>query len=325
MNIHFVLRTFGLTLLATLSLPALPQESAGPSTAEAQEVPFVFGWKPGLKIRVHYKSAQETPGKSRQSAVSYTMAVDAAGERLAIRFQDPKLAGALPAANAGAQAFQEQFATAIFPEILVTKSGQYAGLFDPVEQSSRVRLLLDKLVAEKVTGPARIGINNALDMFSSPAFLQSKAGDMWNPIVGTWIGARLEVGEDYAFEQTAPFPLLPGAQIKMKGTFSVVETHTCLRGGIERLCAGVQMITESDPQNVARVVEELIARANTTGKPAPKVDTLSVKTELTLVTEPDGLFPHEYVATREMHLSLTTNGKTEKADRIDLQEAKYTY
>ncbi len=321
MSSRFAPRSVGLVCLVLVMAPAWAAEE----TASSKAVPFVFGWKPGLKIGVEHKSSREMPGKSQRGTLRYTLSVDAAGENLAVRFKNPKIGGPTLAPNAGAQAFQEQLSVAALPELLVKTSGDYVGLVDPDGQSTRVLTLLQKIVAEKVPGPAQIGVNNSLVMFASPQYLESKAGDLWNPIVGFWLESKPEVGETYEFELMSPVPIIPGALVKQKGQFSVVETHTCLRAGIERTCAGIQMHVETDPEDVARLLKQVLERMNTTGRTLPKFDALSVKWELTLVTEPDGMFPHEYSSSREMHASMTTAGKTEKVHRIDLDEARYTY
>jgi len=314
MNIRSVLCTLGLAVAATSVAPAV-----------AQDVPFVFGWKPGLKVRVDHQFSSEDRGKSKRSSVKYILSVDEAGENLAVKFLNPTIGGARLAPNAGVQAFQEQIGAVAFPELRVRKSGEYLGLFEPGAQTIRVLTLLQKVVAEKVPGPAQIGVNNSLLMFASPQFLAAKAEDLWNPIVGFWSDVTLAVGQTHEFETDVPVPLVPGVTVRQRGHITLVETHTCLRGGVERMCAGIQMHAETDPDDAVRAIKEAMDRTNSTRSPRPLIDRLTAVSEMVLVTEPDGLFPHEYSLRREMQVSMTVNGKADESRRIDTHEVRYTY
>lgn len=314
MNILSVLRTLGLAAVAASMAPV-----------SAEEVHFKFGWAPGFKVRVDHQFSTEDRGKSKHSAVKYLLTVEEAGENLAVKFVNPTLGGPKLAPSAGVQAFQEHISAVAFPELRVNKSGEYLGLADPGAQTTRVLTLLQKVVAEKVPGPAQIGVNNSLLMFASPQFLDRKAEDLWNPIVGFWGDATVAVGERHEFETDVPVPSLPELTVRQKGYITLVETHTCLRGGVERTCAGIQMHAETDPEDAARVIKDMMERANTTRSPVPKIERLSSVSEMVLVTEPDGLFPHEYSLRREMQFSMTVNGKTADSRRVDTYEVRYSY
>ena len=308
------IRMLGLAVVAAALAPV-----------HAQEVDFSFGWKPGFKVRVDHKALSEERGKSKQSAVKYVLSLDEAGENFAVKFVNPTIGGPKLAPNAGVQAFQEQISAAAFPELRVTKAGEYLGLADPAAQATRVLTLLQKIAAERVPGPGRIGVNNALVMFASPDYLAMKAEELWNPIVGFWSEAHLSVGERREFESHVPIPTLPGVVVKQKGYITLVETHTCLRNGAERTCAGIQLHSETDSDDAARVLNEVMERASRSRTALPKIDRFTSISELVVVTEPDGLFPHEYSLRREVQLTMTTNGKPDEGRRVETHEVRYTY
>lgn len=136
---------------------------------------------------------------------------------------------------------------------------------------------------------------------------------------------QLAVGERHEFESEVPVPALPGVVVRQKGHLTLVETHTCLRGGVERTCAGVQLHAESDPDDAARAINEVMQRMSSSRKSLPKIDRFTSVLELVLVTEPDGLFPHEYSLRREMQLTMTVNGKPDESRRVDTHEVRYSY
>jgi hypothetical protein len=314
MNIRSVLRTLGAVALVTSIAPV-----------SAQEVTFTFGWKPGLQVQVDHRVLTDEGGNPKESAVRYTLSVDEVGENLAVKFLNPRIGGPKLAPNAGLQAFQEQISVAAFPELRINRSGEYLGLFDPAAQTTRVLTLLQKIVKEKVPGPGQIGVNNAILGYASPAFLASKAADLWTPIVGFWSGGSLAVGQTHEFEADVPVPLMPGMVVRQKGQITLVETHSCLRSGAERTCAGIQLRAETDPDDAARVIQQMMERLNNSRRSLTKVDRFASKSELVLVTEPDGMFPHEYSLRREMRLTMTINGRTEESPRVDTHEVRYSY
>jgi hypothetical protein len=212
------------------------------------------------------------------------------------------------------------------PDLLIDQQGSMTGIENVERVQHAIRSLLEKAVsaeAQKAAGPA-FGL--MVQMATVPALLEAKAADAWNPIVGAWAGAELEVGATYTQEGKMPMPLLPGTEIKMTSEFTVIRTEPCDRQGKTRRCAVVQLRQVPEPKDLQRVVGELLNKLIPPAKRPPGARlTMNIETRTRLVTEPDGLFPHGYWMEKVTEMTVSGARAGDGMKQVQTQKVTYKY
>ncbi len=339
------MKTTAAALLMVVSVAAVPPRagedpgppgdpaSAGPAAEEEQqpaatEVALRFAWPAGLKATVtttkaRTRRAEETT--TRISTIQYSMLVEADGENLRIRISDAAagIEGDLAALPPQARAQLVAQAADLTPDYRVTKGGEFAGLHD----LPTVRKKLETLLRGMLPGDADEGmVAQILSVVTSEAFLNAKAAEQWNALVGTWAGADFELGADYTLSSQEPLPVMPGEQILMHYVFSANRLLPCRRGGTERTCAELEMTSTADPEDAARVTQAMISKlALDSSLPGAAFTTLEIENVLLVVTEPNGLVPHSLTLTRTIRGTVRAEGKEQAIEQVDRTDTHYAY
>lgn len=313
-----------LTLLLALSL-ALPP--AGALAQKADSVALKFAWPPGLTIAVTSTKSRTriTEKRTTRSATSrYTLTTEAEGGNLRIHVADPSFETSgdtqLPPA---AQAQMLAQVAELMPDYVVSPAGAFIGIHDLPAYQGRLQAFLAKVLPANVD-PGMLARMQKL--LTSEAFLNAKAAEQWNAVVGTWVGADFEIGARYAHSNNEPVALFPGQQVKMNYTFSAKRLLKCTRGGVERTCAELEMRSSADPEDTKRMIEAFIQSFAGRALPqAPVFRALEIESVLLVVTEPDGLIPHSHSLTRTIRTTVSVGDKEQRGEQVELTQASYAY
>jgi hypothetical protein len=303
-------------------LATLPASGKDPET-----VGLAFGWTPGLRASVTYVKTRTTVAderSSRSGTSKYTLLADVDGDNLRIRFENPtfELGGAqkLPAS---VQAQLVGQVANLMPDYLVTQKGEFVGLHDLPDFQRRLRALMVDILP-KDADPKLIG--QVQSFVTSEAFVTSTAAEQWNAVVGAWLGAELEVGEQYTYSEKQPVPVFPGQQVLMHYTFSATRLSPCRRGGTKRTCAELEMRSTADAEDTKAIIQSVVS--SLAGKQLPQTPvfkTLEVENVVQLVTEPDGLVPHACTVTRTVKGTISVDGRDQHVEQVDETTVTYTY
>jgi len=294
---------------------------------EPQRVALGFGWEPGIEFhveatRTRIRAADEKIVTS-STASRYTIRVGAEGENLRIQFTDPTFEvkpGALSAAPSEQAEIMAKLAD-LMPDFVVTREGEFAGIHDLPGYQARLR----KLLAEIMPPDLDIAVVAQMQsLLTSEAFLNSRASEEWNAIVGAWTGADFEIGVPAVYSRAEPVAIFPESEIRMNYAFSAEREHTCERGGVERGCVDLVMRSEADSEDTQRLIESFL-RKITPEKPAaaPMFQTLAIENLLVLTTEPAGMIPHSYKLTKTIRGTVATPDGDHQIEQIDKTEVHY--
>ena len=227
-------------------------QAGGPTTGGSPtHVALDFHWEPGLEAAVVSTRSRTRKGTNESHSTMtsrYRLRVDADGDQLRIGFEDLTLEAAEnQPATPEAMQFVGQMAD-LAPDYRVKKTGEFVGLHDFASYQEALNAMLSGMVAdgaEEALGPL-------LEMLTSEAFVNTRASEQWNAIVGAWVGAELEIGEAYEAQIREPIPVIPGEHVLMNYTFEVTGWVTCERGGRTRQCAVLEMRSTADPDDMKR-------------------------------------------------------------------------
>ncbi|MGH8265038.1 MAG: hypothetical protein ACRETU_14145 [Steroidobacterales bacterium] len=263
-----------------------------------------------------------------EATLRYTFKIMDSSPDLRVQFVGPVVEGLALGLD---DRHKMELATAgLAPDFLVKRTGEFAGLSNLEDMQTRMRAFITTTLAKDASGKDKMTpdqLERVMQMATKRELLESKVAEEWNPIVANWIDSELEVGRAYPFETKVPFPLKPSTQILMKGTITVLDQHSCKRAGIDRVCATVESRQIPDVADVARAIADLMEMAVPADKRPPGgIDSMDVSTTVRIVTEPDGLYPHEYHVTKTMEVTATEkDGAKAHTKRREERHSTYTY
>ncbi len=313
------------TLTLVLLLAATPPLPVGPPP---QTVALRFAWPEGLRAKVtstKTRTRDVRESSSRSATSSYTLAVDTHEEKLRIRFLDARFSPGegFEGLPAEVRAQVVPHIAHLVPDYLVTKGGEFAGIVDLAALKKGLEDLFGAFLPAEADPELVSRLRAGL---LSESLLQSKAAEEWNAIVGAWIGADLEIGSEYAYGGKEPAPAIPGEEILMSYRFLAKRLLPCRRGGVERTCVELELRSASDPEDSQRVTSKVLERlvGGKAGEVAP-LRALAVENSIRLVTEPDGLVPHELDLVRNFRGAVRFEGKDQPFEQVDRTETRFVY
>lgn len=296
-----------------------------PEAEVGAPVALVFRWEPGMQADVvSTRSRTRTGANELANSIRsrYTLRVEAADDELQVRFADLEVEVAgkrAPAAEA--IQFIGQMGD-LAPDYRVTPHGDFVGLVDMPAFQQRMETLLSGMVPPEARAP----LGPMVELLTSEAFLGRRTAEPWNAIVGTWVGAELALGSEYRTQIREPVPIVPGAEVMMNYRFAVTELAPCERGGVERECATLEMLSVADPEDTTRMIESILDRiAAQILDETPVITGLELENRLRVVTEPDGLIPHQVQLTKNLRATVTTGDEQREMVQVDTTEAVYSY
>lgn len=313
-----------LLLLASAGFAA---EHAVPEPG-SNTVDLVFAWQPGLRTSVTTTKSRTrvTNERTTRSATSrYTLVVGAEGENLRIHFEDPSFELGEQADSLPASAREQLVAQVadMAPDYVVSRSGAFIGIHDLPGFQKKLEAFLEKIFPDDLESDM---LQKIQGMISSEAFLNARAAEQWNAVVGAWVGAEFELGEAYTHSSREPVPVFPGQQILMNYSFSAVRLVPCQRGGADRRCAELEMRSVADPEDTKRMIQAFLSNVIGDELPvAPVFRTLEIENVIRVVTEPNGLLPHALSITKTLKGTVSAGGQEQDIEQVDETKVSYAY
>jgi hypothetical protein len=309
-------------LLALVSVPLAAQ-------APGKTVPLRFGWQPGMRAEVEMRQVRirETNGRrdSVRVASTYRMEVTEHPEGLAVTYADMRWTELPDVGPEMERIFQRMASTGTGGRgrTVITDGGDFVRL-DGVEQvAMEMRAALAPLLAE-VDSAGLSGLDETLGTMMSREALEEEAAGEWNALVGTWVQADLDVGASYSLDSSFESPLVPGLEIPMTLGFRVVDWTACNKAQAHSRhpvrCVELVMTSAPDARAVAEAVRGFMERAGVADDELEAVlGQLAVETQVTLITEPGTLRPHQM-----RMLEVVRAGDDEDA-ALRIETRTYTY
>lgn len=291
-----------------------------------EKIALTFAWPETLKATVHVdkskvRSTTDQAPQRMSLGTSYEMLATRGGTGTLLRFGTVTLdASQRSDIPQPVMAQLQEVLRMGMPSYKVSTEGSFAGVQDVEQYRDRIRELLMKEVPAASDPQARARMERVVDA----RLLNALAESEWNSIVGAWMGATLEVGQEYELMTQQPLPIGRQQMVKTRMTFAIVRRLPCERAGVTLQCVEVEMTNVPEAGEFTKAVADL-ARELSGGKADGPVPTMEVSTEVRLVTEPDTLVPHAYTRTKRLRVQMQEAGKDQEL--VDLEESRveYTY
>ena len=152
------------------------------------------------------------------------------------------------------------------------------------------------------------------------ARLTGQARERWNALVGAWQDAELQVGVPGATESEETNPLVPSVVLPYLSRFELEDMEPC--GAPEESCARVAMVSFPNPIELTRTINEALQNM---GMGHLSFDRLVQREEVSLLTDPETLLPHELTTSKLVEGSLREAGEVRRFRRFDLTQSAYSY
>lgn len=259
--------------------------------------PLTFAWPEGLRGVVTVTKEQVRDGKvATRMTNRYVMSGSKRPGGYRLEFGDVEIDvdrnfGQLTDPQRAQMALLLQSA---LPTYLISDEGALESIERVDEFVAKQRALFEQF-GSKDNEAERATRRRVMATFLTPQLLLASAQQEWNRQVGLWLGAPLELGQDYKLESTAELPILPGRRISIRATFKAVSQQSCERAGLKHKCLVIEYRSQPDPAEVATALSEVMAKSGVATPAAAQGFETALKFNqwFRLVTEPDTLVPHE--------------------------------
>lgn len=315
--------------LALCLTPALAFAQAPTPSAKVDTAKLTFRWPPTVSARVdaHRYRERHNSGKHDTSSVriSYRMSTHQSGGEYVIRFSDFKLGdGARGPGTSQATAITERLGT-IVPSYRVNAAGEFSRLESPETLRAFIDTMLTSLAVK--AGPPPPQLKQLMSTMLSDEVLAASAAQEWNALVGTWVGAELEVGEVYGSEGEEPVPIFQNAMVKFEYEFSALRRMPCdsVAAPRARDCIQLEMVSRPDSAAMRELLQRFMGALAPDAAKDVGFTELGVENVVMLVARPESLLPVSLVVAKEVTGTLRAAGKTEKVYQRDVKSQKYTY
>lgn len=280
-----------LLVAVALALPAAANaQNQQPATPET--VALRFAWPASLSATVESERIRvrksETADSSAAAVTYHMQAGKGQGDERLVRFSDFELE--VPAqTEARVQEMIEQIAQLV-PSYRINNAGEFLGVYEVGKLKARMDTMMAPLLADDSSGQ----LQSLVASLVSEQYLNGVTAQEWNALVGTWVGADLELGQVYELEEQAPVPIIPGATVKMVSEFAVEARVPCAEDAQAKQCVQIHLYAEPDSAAMKAVLQQFMERIAGSGAAAqvPVFDDLSVRSELLLITRPETLVPY---------------------------------
>ncbi|AMO22545.1 hypothetical protein [Ramlibacter tataouinensis] len=215
------------------------------------------------------------------------------------------------------------FAQAALPPYVVKESGE----FDRLEDAAAFKVAYLRFFKQVLPAMYEVPqLRQLLEQVTSEDFLTAAVGGEWNQNVGFWVDATLDMGETYSSEYEGSVPLLPGRTIKMQSKFRVIKEVPCTRTGQARKCVELEMRTTPDQADMAAAIDSFSRQF---ALPSPGkgevMESIDVEENIRLVTETDGLIPHQITTYKRVVASIRSGDERKSMSEVQESSVSYTY
>jgi hypothetical protein len=319
------------------ALFALPLVMASPCEAQedgetAELVLIRFDWPEGLTAEVEATRSRfrRAPRDSSSFDVGFSHRLKVAPHQdgFLIETADFRISnqrgGSVISGFDPLPAFQAQLGS-VSPDYIVSRDGQFLRLVELDALVKRTRSLFEPMLDS-----IRVFREEAaafLESMLSEAFLQSRAAEEWNALVGTWVGAEFELGEQYGYETEEASPLIPNTTIPFYHEFTLIDYSPCFEGAPPRSCVILKMLSYPDAREVRSLLDLILQRmAGKESAGQVLFEELEIENTVRLLTEPETLIPHRIEIQQVMSGTVREAGNPPGAFlQIDRRAYHYNY
>jgi hypothetical protein len=313
-----------LLVAVALAWPAAAGAQNQPA-ATAETVALRFAWPASLNATVaseRIRVRKSETADSSAAAVTYHMqSGKGQGDERLVRFSDFELE--VPAqTEARVQEMIEQIAQLV-PSYRINNAGEFLGVYEVAKLKARMDTMMAPLLADDSSGQ----LQSLVASLVSEQYLNGVTAQEWNALVGTWVGADLELGQVYELEEQAPVPIIPDATVKMVSEFAVEARVPCAEDAQEKQCVQIHLYAEPDSAAMKAVLQQFIERIAGSGAAAqvPVFDDLSIRSELLLITRPETLVPHYLELVKTVEGRGRLGSESAPFSQTDRRRYWYTY
>jgi hypothetical protein len=313
-----------LLVAVALAWPAAAGAQNQPA-ATAETVALRFAWPASLNATVaseRIRVRKSETADSSAAAVTYHMqSGKGQGDERLVRFSDFELE--VPAqTEARVQEMIEQIAQLV-PSYRINNAGEFLGVYEVAKLKARMDTMMAPLLADDSSGQ----LQSLVASLVSEQYLNGVTAQEWNALVGTWVGADLELGQVYELEEQAPVPIIPDATVKMVSEFAVEARVPCAEDAQEKQCVQIHLYAEPDSAAMKAVLQQFMERIAGSGAAAqvPVFDDLSIRSELLLITRPETLVPHYLELVKTVEGRGRLGSESAPFSQTDRRRYWYTY
>lgn len=301
--------------LAAGAVPAAAQEPA------VETVALRFGWTAGQQAEVlttRFRVRQAESTDTIQGQAAYRLRVEPHADGLLIRHDSVQLSGVnVPAASAA------NILADLTPSYVVSDAGEFRGLHDAVGYAARMRTVVTGMLGEQASGDA----GQLLSQMLSEAALEGLAAQEWNAIVGTWVGADVDLGEQYQLTEVAPIALLPGETVPM---ITLVEVHraSCPGAAVGQFdCVRMVLTSRPDAHAMRLVLQQFVDRVASpgAGSQTPVFEELDIVTEVEVLARPESLRPERANVTKTVRGTMRLGEERRPMSNLDVRSYEYRW
>lgn len=287
----------------------------------AETVALRFDWPVGLAAQVTMTGTRVRTGSradSTAATIRYGLAVEAdpRGRRILHRTLEIESGADVVTAEASAALAGLQ------PDYVVSDAGALVDLADAEATIARYHAvfapMLDEVEAENPQAASQIGA------MLSPEMLLMSVSQMWEPVVGFWVGADLDIGAWYEIESEGSVPIFPDAMIPMTTEFAAAERVACMEAETEAQCVRLIFETYPDEAAVAALVASFFETVGATD--TPRFEHFEVITGGEVITDPTTLRPYTVTTYKEVAVeTVAPDGTRERGTQSDTKHYTYVY
>lgn len=316
-------------VLALCLTPAVAVGQSVKPSAKVDTAKLTFRWPATVSARVDAQRYRERHNHGRHDTsnvrVFYRMTAQRSRDEYVVKFSDFQLPdGARGAGATQAAALMERLG-AIVPSYRVNAGGEFVRLESP----ETIRALIDTMMTSMTAkdGPPPPQLKQFMNSMLSDDVLSASAAQEWNALVGTWVGAELEVGEVYGSEGEEPVPVFQNASVKFEYEFSAVRRMSCdsVTAPKARDCLELQMVSRPDTAAMRELLQRFMGALVPDAAKAVGFTDFGVENVVTLVARPESLLPVSLVVYKEVTGTVRSDGKTEKIYQMDVKTQRYSY
>lgn len=307
-----------------LALPAAAR-AQNQQAAAAETVALRFAWPASLSATVESERIRvrkaETADSSAAAVTYHMQSGKGQGAERLVRFSDFELQ-APGRAEPRVQEMIEQISQLV-PSYRINNAGEFLGVYEVGKLKARMDTMMAPLLAEDSSGQ----LQSLVASLVSEQYLNGVTAQEWNALVGTWVGADLELGQVYELEEQAPVPIIPGATVKMVSEFAVEARVPCAEDAQKKQCVQIHLYAEPDSAAMKAVLQQFMERISGSGAAAqvPVFDDLSIRSELLLITRPETLVPHYLELVKTVEGRGRLGSESAPFSQTDRRRYWYTY
>ncbi len=301
---------------------------AAPGPARAQEpgagtdtVRFRFDWPDGTEATVGYTRVIEreegTPASRIEIEGEYTMHVHGHPSGLVVEHLDPlatrfRSAPALPPDDPRRIVYSTL--GMLDAHWVVSGDGELLGL-------AAVEALAGSVVdALRPLGLDEASLEAVVAEVTSETQLMGNARDLWRAMVGAWADLDVAVGETFTTQGEEANPIVPSVVLPYLHEYRLVGMEPCAAPGGR--CAHLELVSFPDPHELTRVMSDALQQM---GLPQMSFERLVQLSQVTLLTDPATLLPHEVVVSKRVNGFLLDGGERKIFRRGDSTRLSFTY